>query len=86
MQNLDGKETVPQIILCMGAATVEAVPDEKFATRKLDDYNYIVFHDEEVETRLSGLGRCVDVNWVKDCLVSGRLLPRPPSRSVTGSR
>ncbi|KAI0831299.1 hypothetical protein BC628DRAFT_1353138 [Trametes gibbosa] len=75
-------EAVPKIILSMGAATVEAVVDEKHASRLLHEYNYIVFRDEHDTARLPDVERCVDVNWVKDCLISGRLLPLPPPRSI----
>ncbi|KAI0636978.1 hypothetical protein C8Q77DRAFT_1269626 [Trametes polyzona] len=76
---LSAPETVPHIILCMGASTVEAVGDEKDAVRDLErGYDYVVIPDEKHDaSRLYGKCRLVDVNWVKDCLISGRLLPPP---------
>ncbi|KAI0748118.1 hypothetical protein C8Q80DRAFT_717960 [Daedaleopsis nitida] len=72
----DAAEMVPRIILCMGAATVEAVADFKHASRGLDDYDYVVVPDSDFD-RFPDLDVCVDVNWVKNCLISGRLLALP---------
>ncbi|KAI0647044.1 hypothetical protein C8Q79DRAFT_957521 [Trametes meyenii] len=75
-------EAVPRIILCMGAATVEAVKTEKNATLDLDEYDYIVVREES--ERIKTVKNCVDIGWVKDCLISGRLLPLPewPSERI----
>ncbi|KAI0336523.1 hypothetical protein GY45DRAFT_1266256 [Cubamyces sp. BRFM 1775] len=73
-------ESVPLIILCMGAAAVEAVTDEKHASGKIDEYDYVVVRDEQDYERLEHVERCVDVNWVKDCLISGRLLATPKTQ------
>ncbi|KAI0780946.1 hypothetical protein BD413DRAFT_463455, partial [Trametes elegans] len=70
-------ESVPQIILCMGAGAVEAVTDEKHASLGVSEYDLIVVREQADRVRLAHLERCVDVNWVKDCLISGRLLPIP---------
>lgn len=67
---------VPRIILCMGAAIVEAVADLKHASRGLDDYDYVVVPDSDFD-QFPNLDLCVDVNWVKNCLISGRLLALP---------
>ena len=64
---------VPRIVLCMGAERVESVADPKHASKDLDAYDYIVFREEKDKSRFSHLKRCVDVAWVKDCLISGRL-------------
>ncbi|KAI8998642.1 hypothetical protein BD414DRAFT_475647 [Trametes punicea] len=72
-----GPESVPQIILCMGADTVEAVTEEKHASLDIEQYDYVVVREEQDYERLRRLERCVGVNWVKDCLISGRLLPLP---------
>ncbi|KAJ2994442.1 hypothetical protein NUW54_g7551 [Trametes sanguinea] len=66
-------DSVPRIILCMGADTVEAVTDEKYASHDIREYDYIVLREKQAFERLRGYERCVDVNWVKDCLISGRL-------------
>ena len=72
---------VPRIVLSMGAATVESVGDPKHASKDLEDYDYIVFREERDKARLPHLVHCVDVAWVKDCLISGRL-HRLPSEEV----
>lgn len=68
---------VPRIVLCMGAATVEAVSDRKFASRKLKDYDYVVVRDDADTSSFQDVNNCVNVSWVKDCLISGRLLAHP---------
>ena len=64
---------VPRIALSMGAATVESVGDPKHASRSLDDYDYVVVRESKDMTRFSHIKHCVDVAWVKDCLISGRI-------------
>ncbi|KAI0709231.1 hypothetical protein C8Q76DRAFT_813486 [Earliella scabrosa] len=70
----EAAEMVPRIVLCMGAATVEAVSDRKFASRKLKDYDYVVVRDDADTSSFQDVNNCVNVSWVKDCLISGRLL------------
>ncbi|KAL7283385.1 hypothetical protein ACG7TL_002815 [Trametes sanguinea] len=70
-------DSVPRIILCMGADTVEAVTDEKFASHDMGEYDYIVVREQPAFERLKVYERCVDVKWVKDCLISGRLVQVP---------
>ncbi|CAL1704626.1 unnamed protein product [Somion occarium] len=66
---------VPKIILCMGASRVEAVPDGKYASQSLKQFDYVIVKEEgEVAPlRLKGVP-CVHFGWVKECLVAGRLL------------
>ncbi|CDO68291.1 hypothetical protein BN946_scf184799.g18 [Trametes cinnabarina] len=75
-----GQDSVPLITLCMGADTVEAVTDERHASHDIREYDYIVVRDKQECKRLSVYEHCVDMDWVKDCLISGRLVPLP-SRS-----
>lgn len=71
---------VPWIILCMGAARVEAITDTKqVSLPQMQTFDYIIVKERDVLGSLK-LGDDVivgDVNWVKECLVSSRLsLPR----------
>lgn len=63
----------------MGATAVEAVIDVRYAsTARLDEYDYIVIEPEaypEITDRVKNLQHCVPFTWVKECLISGRLLP-----------
>lgn len=67
---------MPRIVLCMGAATVESVAELKHASQDPTDYDYIVVPDQALG-KFSQHEHAVDVKWVKDCLISGRLLPLP---------
>jgi hypothetical protein len=66
-------QCVPRVILAMGAASVEAVIQEGENTHELSEYDYVVLQDFELKPGIN----CVDWDWVKDCLVSNRLLPLP---------
>ncbi|TFY81561.1 hypothetical protein EWM64_g2453 [Hericium alpestre] len=71
-------DSVPRIILAMGAARVEVVADAKSALdTKLTSYDYVIVKDESspVYTNAKADVTCVPMQWVKDCLISGRLLP-----------
>jgi len=71
---------VPRIILCMGAKVVEAVTSPKHASQPLSEYGYIVVREDDVWAKypqLRGAGQVVTWSWVKDCLISSRLLPIP---------
>lgn len=61
----------------MGASRVEAVTEVKFATKNLSAYGYVVIKDSSERPKdlpKDGL-TLVHVPWVKDCLITGRLLP-----------
>ena len=62
----------------MGAAYVEAVANVTHASFKnLKDYDYIVV--KEASTLPVSTGETyADVGWVKDCLITSRLLASPP--------
>ena len=60
----------------MGAATVESVADLKHASQDPNEYDYIVVPDQNL-SKYSKHENAVDVHWVKDCLISSRLLPLP---------
>lgn len=57
----------------MGAARVEAVGEARNSTHQLAEYDYVV-HREGQKPRNSKV-RYVTVNWIKQCLIAGRLLP-----------
>ncbi|KAF8136560.1 hypothetical protein EV363DRAFT_1157573 [Boletus edulis] len=66
---------VPWIILCMGAAKVEAVTDTKqVPLGHIQTFDYIIVKERNILGSVK-LGNAVvgDVNWVKDCLVTSRL-------------
>jgi hypothetical protein len=70
---------IPRIILCMGAARVEAVAAFTDASQALEAYSYVVVRDgDEVKKAVKNrrLTNCVSFPWVKECLITGRLLPR----------
>lgn len=66
---------VPHIILGMGAARVEVVADKGHASGSLSDYDYVVVRNANPIKRKNVT--CVDVTWIKNCLISGKLLPLP---------
>ncbi|KDR81687.1 hypothetical protein GALMADRAFT_239810 [Galerina marginata CBS 339.88] len=70
---------VPQIILAMGADTVEAVTDIRFASYKLKEYNYLIIREENQYLPKYADTECKTVHWtwVKECLIASRLLPFP---------
>ncbi|KAI0721096.1 hypothetical protein C8T65DRAFT_632199 [Cerioporus squamosus] len=71
-------EMVPRIILCMGAATVESVGDSKYATRPLEDYDLVVVNkDQDLKRYSEMIEHCVDMSWVKDCLISRQFRALP---------
>jgi len=71
---------VPWIILCMGAAKVEAITDTKQVNSTyLESFDYIIVKDKDTlgSLRLPDNVVAGDVTWVKECLVSSRLsLPK----------
>lgn len=71
---------VPWIILCMGAAKVEAIADMKhMESKSLQDFDYIIVKERHKLESVMLPDKVVvgDVTWVKECLVSSRLsLPK----------
>lgn len=71
---------IPRIILCMGAAKVEAVSSFEYAsTKALEKYDYIVLReasDAKKANKARHLSNCVAFSWIKECLIAGRLLPQ----------
>lgn len=67
---------VPRIVLAMGAARVEAVPDTKYASSAdLSSFDFVIVKEQSDATRTRT--HCMNLQWVKDCLIAGRLLPYP---------
>lgn len=72
----EATHSVPAIILAMGAARVEAVPDMKFASKTA--FDYIIVKDlSDCPKKAKGSIPYVPFPWVKDCLIAGRILPFP---------
>ncbi|CAA7271631.1 unnamed protein product [Cyclocybe aegerita] len=75
--NAETAKVVPRIILAMGAETVECVTEPRFATKELDDYNYIVIREPEQYVSELPPATTVDWGWVKECLIASRYFPVP---------
>jgi hypothetical protein len=59
----------------MGAARVEAVPELKYSSSPdLKDFQFVVVKDLH-ERPLVGGEKYVSMEWVKDCLIAGRMFP-----------
>jgi len=63
----------------MGASRVEAIGDVGSASKALNEFDYVVIKDEtELKPYLEEEDvTCVSFQWVKECLIAGRLLPLP---------
>ncbi|KAI0302130.1 hypothetical protein BC826DRAFT_987384 [Russula brevipes] len=71
----DGGRFVPRIIVCMGATRVEAAPELKYSSSPdLKNFHYVVVKDLH-ERPPAGGEKYVSMEWVKDCLIAGRLFP-----------
>ena len=69
----DGGRFIPRIIVSMGAARVEAVPELKYSSNPdLKDFQYVVVKDLQ-ERPSAGGEKYVSMEWVKDCLIAGRM-------------
>ncbi|KII88413.1 hypothetical protein PLICRDRAFT_110707 [Plicaturopsis crispa FD-325 SS-3] len=82
LQNSDGQEAsrnVPRIILAMGAERVEAVTERKYVSDPtFESFDYVVMRDGcNLLDDLPEDAACVHLNWVKECLIAGRILPIP---------
>jgi hypothetical protein len=66
-------EHVPRIILTMGAKRVEAITELNYASKHISDFDYVVIPDGTEHNHEYG-DKCVDVSWVKACLVAGKRL------------
>jgi len=66
---------IPRIIVSMGAARVEAVPELKFASNPdLKGFQYVVVKELHERPPVGG-EKYVSMEWVKDCLIAGRMFP-----------
>lgn len=72
----ESSRSVPRIILFMGAAHVETVREVKASSSTdFNAFDYVVMR--EVDPKLKPNKKqttYVSVDWVKDCLITGRLL------------
>jgi hypothetical protein len=57
----------------MGAKRVEAVADLNYASKHISVYDYVVIPDGTEHRREYG-DNCVEVSWVKACLLAGKRL------------
>ncbi|OBZ75416.1 Tumor suppressor p53-binding protein 1 [Grifola frondosa] len=74
----EASRMVPRIVMCMGASTVEAVTEVRQASRDLKKFDFVVVKDEVDASIFTSQGiNCVHLQWVKDCVIAGRLLPFP---------
>ncbi|KAL5489753.1 hypothetical protein ACEPAI_4585 [Sanghuangporus weigelae] len=71
---LEASRTVPRIILAMGTDRVEAVADAKHASQALNQYDYVVVKESMPHPCVRS-ATYVDVTWIKECLIAGRLFP-----------
>ncbi|KAI0256789.1 hypothetical protein BJV78DRAFT_1117205 [Lactifluus subvellereus] len=71
----DGGQFIPRIIVSMGAARVEAVPELKYSSNPdLNDFQFVVVKDLHERPAVGG-EKYVSMEWVKDCLIAGRMFP-----------
>ena len=71
----DGGRFIPRIIVSMGAARVEAVPELKYASNPdLKDFQYVIVKELHERPPVGG-EKYVSMEWVKDCLIAGRMFP-----------
>ncbi|TDL21567.1 hypothetical protein BD410DRAFT_724157 [Rickenella mellea] len=77
-KSAEASRMVPRIIFAMGAARVEAVAEARFASEKnLAKFDYVVVKEGPPKVPVGTGATVVDVSWIKDCLISARLLPLP---------
>ena len=70
----DGR-SIARIIVSMGAARVEAVPELKYSSDPdLEAFHYVVVKDLHERPSIGG-EKFVSMEWVKDCLIAGRMFP-----------
>jgi hypothetical protein len=61
----------------MGAERVEAAYDVKSASRELSEYVVIKDASDYKPFLKKADTACVSFQWVKECLIAGKLLPLP---------
>ncbi|KAH9043147.1 hypothetical protein EDB85DRAFT_916951 [Lactarius pseudohatsudake] len=71
----EGGRFIPRIIVSMGAARVEAVPELKYSSNPdLKDFHYVIVKELHERPQVGG-EKYVSMEWVKDCLIAGRMFP-----------
>ena len=61
----------------MGARRVEAVANASSASKKLDDYDYVLIKEGSAIPQVrhaKGSVTWVNTAWLKECLITGRLI------------
>jgi hypothetical protein len=62
----------------MGAETVETVLTPTYASKRLEEYDYIVVRDNcSKHQDYADHPKVVEWTWVKECLIASRILPIP---------
>ncbi|KJA27104.1 hypothetical protein HYPSUDRAFT_35669 [Hypholoma sublateritium FD-334 SS-4] len=76
-KTLEASNSVPRIILAMGAEVVEAVTEPRHASQVLSYYDYLVIREPGQYSPQFTDCTVVHWAWVKDCLIASRYLPLP---------
>ena len=73
----EASNSVPRIILAIGAEVVEAVTEPRHASQGLSNYDYLVIREPAQYSAQFADCTVVHWAWVKDCLIASRYLPLP---------
>ncbi|KAF5330425.1 hypothetical protein D9619_005443 [Psilocybe cf. subviscida] len=74
----DDKAQPSYILLGMGAEMVETVATPAYASKDLEEYDYIVVRDNcSKHPDFADYLKVVEWTWVKECLIASRILPIP---------
>jgi len=68
---------MPQVVLAMGAKTVECIKTPAYASLDLAQYDYILIKDQRQYLHDFTATTTVDWAWVKESLISSRLASFP---------
>ncbi|THU88413.1 hypothetical protein K435DRAFT_782066 [Dendrothele bispora CBS 962.96] len=78
IHNLQKTSGIPHIVLGMGAERVEFAMKWRLASKEKLKCDYIIIGRGNLDAEdIPSNDKVVPWNWVKQCLISGRMLPRP---------